>query len=85
MAAAAILDFVGSEIWQQGQSRLTCIYLRTKFGEDTLKGGQVMTICVFKMAAGRHLGFSEKWNLKVFLFPGRRFFYLSQILCKYMQ
>jgi len=42
-------------------------------------------LCVFKMAAGRHLGFSEKWNLKVFLFPGCRFFSLSQILCKCIQ
>jgi len=32
MAAAAILDFVGSEIWRQRKSRLTRIYLRTKFG-----------------------------------------------------
>jgi len=37
-------------------------------------------LCVFKMAVGRHLGFSEKWNLKAFLFRGRRFFSLSQIL-----
>jgi len=85
MAAAAILDFAESEIWRQGKSRPTRIYLHTKFGENILKGGRVMTIYVFKMAAGRHLGFSEKWNLKAFLFPGRRFFFLSQILCKYMQ
>ena len=36
-----------SEIWRQGQSRLTRIYLQTKFGEYILKGGQVMTIYVF--------------------------------------
>jgi len=47
MAAAAILDFVRSEIWRQGQSRLTRIYLHTKFGGDILKGGQAMTIYVF--------------------------------------
>jgi len=57
MAAAVILDFVGSEIWRQRQSRLTRIYLHTKFGEDILKGGQDMTIYVLKMAAGSHLGF----------------------------
>jgi len=34
--------------------------VENSFGEDLLKGGRVMTICVFKMAAGRHLGFSEK-------------------------
>ena len=47
MAAAAILDFVASEIWRQGQSRLYRIYLHTKFGEDILKGGRVMAIYVF--------------------------------------
>ena len=47
MAAAAILDFVAREIWRKCQSRLTRIYLRTKFGEDDLKGGRVMTIYVF--------------------------------------
>jgi len=49
MAAAAILDFVGSEILTSGpgQSRLIRIYLLTKFGEDILKGGRVMTIYVF--------------------------------------
>jgi len=76
------LEFCRSEIWCQGKSRLARIYFHTKFGEDILKGGRVMTIY---MAAGRHLGFSDKWNLKVFLFPGRRFFSLSQILCKYVQ
>jgi len=44
MAAAAILDFVESKIWRQGPLRLSRIYLRTKFGEDILKGGRVMTI-----------------------------------------
>ena len=47
MAAAAMLGFVWSEIWRQGQFRPTRIYLRTKFGEDDLKGGWVMTIYVF--------------------------------------
>ena len=47
MAAAAILDFVASEIWRQRPSRLSRIYLHTKFGEDVLKGGRVMTIYVF--------------------------------------
>jgi len=42
MAAAAILDFVGSEIWRQGKLRLTRIYLHIKFGEDILKRGRVM-------------------------------------------
>jgi len=43
-------------------------------------------LCIFKMAVGRHLGFFlQKWTLKVFLFPGRQFFSLSQILCKYVQ
>jgi len=47
MAAAAILDFVEIEIWRKCQSRLTRIYLHTKFGEDVLKGGRVKTIYVF--------------------------------------
>jgi len=47
MAAAAFLGFVGSEIWRKCQSRLTRVYLHTKFGEDVLKGGRVMTIYVF--------------------------------------
>jgi len=42
----AILDFVRSEIWRQGQSRLTRIYLHTKYGEDVLKGGRIVTIFV---------------------------------------
>jgi len=42
-------------------------------------------LCVFKMAAGRHLEFSHTWNLNVFLSLGRLFFSLSDILCKYMQ
>jgi len=47
MAAAAILDFAGSEIWRQRQSQLPRIYIHTKFGEDILKGGRVITIYVF--------------------------------------
>jgi len=49
MAVAAILDFVGSEIWPQGKSRLYGIYLRSpyQFGEDISKGGRVMAIYVF--------------------------------------
>jgi len=47
MAAAAILDFVRSEIWRQGQSWLTRIYLCSKCGEDILKVGRVMTIYVY--------------------------------------
>jgi len=85
MAAADNLHFVGSEIWRQGKLRLTRVYLHVKFGEDILRGGRVVAIYVFKMAADRHLGFSEKWNLKVFLFRRRRFFSLGQILCKYVQ
>ena len=57
------LEFCRSEIRRQGNSWLGRIYLHTKFGEDILKGGRVMTIyvfCVFKIAAGRHLGFSDK-------------------------
>ena len=76
------LEFCRIEIWRQG---LSSIYLRIKFGGDILKGGGVMTIYVFKIAAGRHLWFSEKWNLKVFLFQRRRFFSLGQILCKYVK
>jgi len=41
------LEFCRSEIWRQGKSRLARIYLPTQFGEDTLKGGRVMTIYVF--------------------------------------
>ena len=40
---------------------------------------------VFKMAAGRHVGFWRKLNSKVFLFPERRFWSLGQILCEYVQ
>jgi len=29
--------------------------------------------CVFKMAAGHHLRFWQKWNLNLSLFPGRQF------------
>ena len=47
MAAAAMLDFVGSEIWRQGKLQLTRIYLHVKFGENILKRGQVMPIYVF--------------------------------------
>jgi len=71
------LGFCRSEIWRQGKSRLNLIYLLAKFGEDILKGGRVMAIYVFKMAVGRRLGFLQTWNLKVFLFPGRRFFSLA--------
>jgi len=65
MAAAAILDFVGSEIWRQGQSRLTDIYFRTKIGEYILKGGRVMTINVFlkwRLAAILDFQRSEIWT-----------------------
>jgi len=73
-------------MWRQGKSRLNRIYLHAKFGEDILKGGRVMAIYVFsKWLSAAILDFLQKWNLKVFLFPGRRFFSLSQILCKYMQ
>ena len=65
MAAAAILDFDGSEIWRQGQTRLTSICLHTKFGEDILKGGRVMTIYVFlkwRPAAILNFQRSEIWR-----------------------
>jgi len=65
MATAAILDFVESEIWRQGPSRLSCIYLHTKFGEDILKGGRVMTIYVFlkwQPAAILDFQISEIWR-----------------------
>jgi len=65
MAAAAILDFVGSEIWRQGQSRLTIIYHHTKLGEDILKDGRVMTIFVFlkwRPAAILDFQISEIWR-----------------------
>jgi len=47
IAAAAILDFVESEIWRQSKLRLTHIYLHTKFDEDILKGGRVTVIYMF--------------------------------------
>jgi len=47
MAPAAIFDFLQSEIWCQRKSRPTRIYLHTKFGTDTSKGGRVMAIYVF--------------------------------------
>ena len=47
MAAAAILQLCRIEIWRQGKSWLDRIYFPTKFGEDILKGGRVMTIYVF--------------------------------------
>ena len=46
MAAAAILNFDELK-FDVGQSRLSNIYLRTKFCGDILKGGGVMTIYVF--------------------------------------
>jgi len=47
IAAAAILDFVGSEILPQWQSRLTGIHLPTEFGEDIWKVGRITAIYVF--------------------------------------
>jgi len=41
------LEFCRSEILRHGKSPLARIYLPTKFGEDILKGGRVMTIYVF--------------------------------------
>jgi len=52
--------------------------------KNFLKGGRVMAVCVFTMAAGRHLEFSQKWNLKIFLFLGCLVLSLNQILCKCM-
>ena len=46
MAAAAILNFVEVK-FDDGKLWVARVYFRTKFGEDILKGGQVMTIYVF--------------------------------------
>jgi len=41
------LEFCRSEIGRQGKSWLARVYFSTKFGENILKGGRVMTIYVF--------------------------------------
>ena len=59
------LEFCRSEIWRQEKSRLAGVYLPTKFGEDVLKGGRVMTIYVFlkwQPAAILDFQISEIWR-----------------------
>jgi len=68
------LGFCRSEIWRQQKSRLTRIYLHTKFGEDILKGGQVMAIYVFsKWRSAAILNFQGSETWRYFCFQDIRF------------
>ena len=75
IAAVAILDFYGK--WNLTSAEVAAdpylspyhIWWRYLKGRPSYGD-----LYVFKLVVGRHLGFSQKWNLKVFLFTGRRFF-----------
>ena len=62
MAAAAILDFVGSQIWWQKYFRDSILRPCVKFGANTCNSGRVIKISSKFQNGGRHYLGSQIWQ-----------------------
>jgi len=73
MAAAAIVDFSEVKFEANGSRGRPVSTSTPNSVKISQRAAELRRFVFFKMSAGRHLGFWKKWNLDVFLFPGRRF------------